>query len=230
MTAEVCLSKIGPAGAGWWAANAYADSIGYATTDVGYFVITGLGDACAVWLGHSLYFLAKQRAFRPDVSMGKELQTGAHLAGATFLSGFAWQPLCNALADQPFAVAAAGVGAGCGAAFFAGLRLGRVMLPGFMPAVASGDAANRAADAGLSLSIAGATGTFVGVVIDFADNPFIGTPVAILATATTLGGCVSSSQATILGFTATQAAQNLLWRPGSNWIDGCIVDGTYKTG
>ena len=38
------------------------------------------------------------------------------------------------------------------------------------------------------------------------------------------------SQATILGFTATQTAQNVLWPAGKNWIDGCLVDGTYKTG
>ena len=108
---EVCLSKIGPAGAGWWAANAYADSIGYAATDVGYFAITGLGDASAVLLGHSVYFVLK-KLWRPDISVVKELQTGTHLAGATFLSGFAWQPICNVLAEQPFLVAAAGVGAG----------------------------------------------------------------------------------------------------------------------
>ncbi len=225
---EVCVSKIGPAGAGWWAANAYADSIGYGATDMGYFAITGLGDASAVLLGHSVYFMLKSMLWRPDISVAKELQTGTHLAGATFLSGFAWQPICNVLAEQPFLVAAAGVGAGCGAAFFAGLRLGRYALP--LPAVAGADGDNLKDDAALSVSIGGATGTFVGVVVDFADNPFIGTPIAILATASTLSGCFSSSQATILGFTATQTAQNVLWPAGKNWIDGCLVDGTYKTG
>ena len=225
---EVCLSKIGPAGAGWWAANAYADSIlGYAATDVGYFAITGLGDASAVLLGHSVYFVLK-KLWRPDISVVKELQTGTHLAGATFLSGFAWQPICNVLVEQPFLVAAAGVGTGCGTAFFAGLRLGRYALP--LPAVAGADGDNLKDDAALSVSIGGATGTFVGVVVDFADNPFIGTPIAILATASTLSGCFSSSQATIIGFAATQTAQNVLWPAGKNWIDGCLVDGTYKTG
>ena len=66
-------------------------------------------------------------------------------------------------------------------------------------------------------------------VVDFADNPFIGTPIAILATASTLSGCFSSSQATILGFSAVQSLQNLLWPRGANWIDGCLADGTYKT-
>ena len=40
--AEVCVSKIAPAGAGWWAANAFAaDTLGFAGTDLGYFVTTG---------------------------------------------------------------------------------------------------------------------------------------------------------------------------------------------
>ena len=54
VTGEVCLSKIGPAGAGWWAANAYADQVmGFAATDLGYFCVTGFGDASAVFLGRA---------------------------------------------------------------------------------------------------------------------------------------------------------------------------------
>jgi hypothetical protein len=67
-------------------------------------------------------------------------------------------------------------------------------------------------------------------VVAFADNPFIGTPIAILATASTLSGCFSSAQATCLGFATMQSLQNLLYRRGANWIDGALVDGTYKTG
>lgn len=221
------MSKIGPAGAGWWAANAYAaDVLGYAATDMGYFAITGAGDAGAVFLGHSVYFGLKSMAVA-DISMSKELQTATHLSCATFLSGFVWQPVCNLLETAPFAVAAAGVGAACGTAFFTGLRLGRLALP--FPAVPGAEGTLKD-DFLLSVSIGGATGTFVGVVTDFADNPFLGTSIAILATASTASGCFSSSQATILGFTATQTLQNLLWPRGANWIDGCLVDGTYKTG
>ena len=227
VTAEVSVSKIGPAGAGWWAANALAaDHLGFASTDMGYFVTTGLGDASAVFLGHSLYFLCKSSVV-PGISMAKEMQTGAFLAGATFLSGFVWQPICNVLETQPFLVAATGVGVGCGSAFFTGLRLGRRLLP--FPAVDYATNTNLRDDASLSVAIGGATGTFVGVVVDFADNPFLGTSIAILATASTLSGCFSSSQATILGFGVIQAFQNLLFPKGTNWIDGCLVDGTYKT-
>ena len=151
--------------------------------------------------------------------------------------------------------AAAGVGAGCGLAFFAGLRGGRVALSGLLPAVEPPSLDNLKADAALSLSIGGATGTFVGVVPDFSDNPFLGpshlqrpslsesarrasctrcartgTPIAILGTASTASGCASSAQATCLGFTATQTLQNVTFPRGANWIDGCVVDGTYKTG
>eukprot|EP00966_Prymnesium_polylepis_P271395 6270556-Prymnesium_polylepis.1 len=152
----------------------------------------------------------------PGIDVSKELQTGAHLAGATFLSGFVWQPICNALEAAPFVTAAVGVGAGCGSAFFAGLRAGRMGLSGVLPAVEGPTAANTKDDAALSVSIAGATGTFVGVVVDFADNPFIGTSIAIFATASTASGCASSAQATILGFAATQTAQNLFFPSGKN--------------
>ena len=163
----------------------------------------------------------------PGVSFTKELQTGAFLGGATFLSGFIWQPICNAFETAPFLTAAAAVGAGCGSAFFVGLRAGRMLLP--FPAVEGGTMTNLRDDFTLSVAIGGATGTFVGVVDAFPDNPFIGTPIAILATATTASGCLSSSMATILGFSTTQALQNLLFPKGTNWIDGCLVDGTYKT-
>ena len=61
-------------------------------------------------------------------------------------------------------------------------------------------------------------------------SAFLGTSIAILATASTASGCFSSSQATILGFSVVQTLQNLLFPGGTNWIDGCVVDGTYKTG
>ena len=228
VTAEVCASKIGPAGAGWWAANAYACQVlGFAATDLGYFVTTGLGDAGAVFTGHCAYFLLKSLAV-PNISMAKEVQTATFLACATFLSGFVWQPMCNALADAPFWMAASGVGAACGSAFFVGLRGGRSLLP--FPAVEGPTLGNLRDDFTLSAAIGGATGTFVGVVVDFADNPFIGTSIGILATASTASGCFSSSQATILGFSAVQALQNMTFPRKTNWIDGCIVEGTYKTG
>lgn len=228
VTCEVLASKIGPAGAGWWAANAYADQVlGYGATDLGYFVTTGLGDAGAVFTGHMTYFLLKSLAVS-DISLTKEVQTATFLACATFLSGFAWQPVCNVLADAPFWTAAAGVGAACGSSFFVGLRGGRSLLP--FPAVEGPTMANLRDDFTLSVAIGGATGTFVGVVVDFADNPFLGSSIAILATASTASGCFSSSQATILGFSLVQAVQNLAFPKATNWIDGCVVDGTYKTG
>lgn len=227
---EVLVSKIGPAGAGWWAANAFAaDSLGFAATDLGYFAITGLGDASAVFCGHSLYFLCKS-AVVPGIDVGKEVQTGTLLAGATFLSGFVWQPICNVLETAPFLAAAAGVGVGCGSAFLLGLRGMRATLGGTLSAIEPRTASNLNDDAALSVAIGGATGTFVGVVVDFADNPFLGTSIAILATASTASGCLSSAKATCLGFGVTQTVQNLVFPRGANWIDGCLVDGTYKTG
>ena len=106
-------------------------------------------------------------------------------------------------------------------------RQPHMLLP--FPAVEGSTMANLRDDFTLSAAIGGATGTFVGVVVDFPDNPFLGTSIAILATASTASGCFSSSQATILGFSVVQTLQNLLFPGGTNWIDGCVVDGTYKT-
>ena len=232
---QILASKAAPAGAGWWGANVIAsEHMGLAGTDVAHFVTTALGDASAVWIGHCLFFFAKSMA-RPGagIEMKKEVQSASLLGGATLSAGFVWQPACNVLATAPFFAAAAGTGAACDFAFFLGLRGFRAAFgrcaPTAFSAVAPPTAENRRDDAGLSLAVAGATGTFVGVVVDFADNPFIGTSVAILATASAASGCLSSAKATCLGFAAVQTVQNLGAAPGENWIDGCVVDGTYKT-
>ena len=234
---EVCVSKIGPAGAGWWGANIYAtECLGLTSTDLGYFCVTGLGDGGAVLVGHCTYFLIKSLV-RPaaKIDMSKELQSGSLLGGAAFLSGFVWQPTCNVLEQAPFVCAALGTGAACGSAFFVGLRLLRatfsLVAPATFSAIGAPSAENLKDDAALSVAIAGATGTFVGVVVDFPDNPFLlsGSSIAILATASAASGCLSSAKATCLGFAAVQTAQNCLSPRGENWIDGCNVDGTYKT-
>ena len=232
---QILASKAAPAGAGWWGANVIAsEHMGLAGTDVAHFVTTALGDASAVWIGHCLFFFAKSMAMPgAGIEMKKEVQTASLLGGATLSAGFVWQPACNVLATAPFFAAAAGTGAACDFAFFLGLRGFRAAFgrcaPTAFSAVAPPTAENRRDDAGLSLAVAGATGTFVGVVVDFADNPFIGTSVAILATASAASGCLSSAKATCLGFAAVQTVQNLGAAPGENWIDGCVVDGTYKT-
>ena len=79
--AEVCVSKIAPAGAGWWAANAFAaDTLGFAGTDFGYFVVTGMGDALAVMGGHSIYFACKSVVVpSAGIEMSKEFQMGQQL-------------------------------------------------------------------------------------------------------------------------------------------------------
>ena len=92
--AQVLVSKIAPAGAGWWGANIIASEyMGLAGTDVAYFATTALGDASAVWIGHCLFFFAKSTAMPgAGIEMKQEAQTASLLAGATLLSGFVWQP------------------------------------------------------------------------------------------------------------------------------------------
>ena len=59
-SAEVTLSKIFPAGAGWQLASAVADGCGYGATSLKFFACVGLGDAGGVFLGHLAYQAAKK--------------------------------------------------------------------------------------------------------------------------------------------------------------------------
>jgi hypothetical protein len=55
-----------------------------------------IGDGLGVIVGHSLYYSAKS-LIDPNIKIRKELEIGTLLACSAFCSGFAWQPLVNAL-------------------------------------------------------------------------------------------------------------------------------------
>ena len=111
--------------------------------------------------------------------------------------------------------------AACGGVFFVGLRAGRAAMP-WMP---SGDAKNMVQDAGLSVSIGGATGCFVAT-----DTSFVGAqadalykvlaPVYnVLPTDSALVGCIKAGSSTLSGFGAVNAVQALLLPAGTCWMD-----------
>jgi hypothetical protein len=88
--------------------------------------VAGAGDFVGVFTGHTTYYLLKKAIVDDSISATGEAQTALWLATAAFFSGAAWQPIVNALqgAGLPFGAVFGGVWVGCGAAFFAGLRLG----------------------------------------------------------------------------------------------------------
>jgi len=219
-TAEVTISKIFPAGFGWQTASTIADGMGYEATDMGFFIATGAGDFTGVMLGHTLWYYAKSKIY-PNVNVKTETVNGLWLGSAAFCSGFVWQPVVNTLqaAAVPFMGVAGGTVIGCGLAFFAGLRMFRVLYsPLGMPTV---DNENFTTDAQLSIAIGGATGAFVGTDVAYMDGAgnFLRPLVGIEEGLTDLQGSIYAGASTSLGFTAFQGLQNISYAEGTNWTD-----------
>lgn len=218
-TLEVIASKIFPAGFGWQGASVVAGSMGYAADSPNFFLMTGAGDFAGVFAGHTLFSLGKI-ALGGKNEIGSDMTTGLWLATAAFCSGTAWQPVVNLLHDGiglSFGSTAVATGAATGFLFFSGLRLGRVI---YAPlGLAPGNSANMYSDAMLSVSIGGATGTFVGTDISFAGEnvlrPFFGVEEGM----SDLEGMVRAGASTSAGFMGVQALQNVALPSGANWID-----------
>lgn len=223
-TLEIMVSKLLPGGFGWQASSIMADNAGYAANTWEFAAITGCGDMTGVFVGHSLY-KAGQSLVSKDVSVADEIGTAAWLGSAAFFAGGVWQPIVNLLHDDmglAFTPTAIGCFATCGAFFFGGLRLGRAV----MPWMASGTPKNLAQDAGLSVSIGGATGmfvatdpTFVGVQADMLYQ--YAAPVFNITNATPeLVGCVMAGSSTLTGFGMANLLQSVTLPAGMNWMDG----------
>ena len=228
LTAEVCVSKIAPAGFGWQLFATKAGEMGYEGTDVGFALMTGAGDFAGVLLGHCLYYTAKSMAGEP-VNLSHEYKTGLFLASAAFFSGTVWQPVVNTLqaAELPWLAVAGGTWMACGAAFYAGLRLFRkVYSP--LGIVRSNDYSNLKSDAALSMSIGGATGAFVGTdVLYLPDQNPLKDMVGVLANDSMGMACAKAGASTALGFYWAQTMQNVAYPRGTNWTDGAKVKVDY---
>lgn len=214
-TFEVIVSKIFPAGFCWQASSLVAEgSLGLTADSVGFALVTGVGDACGVFAGHTLYKLV-QSSINPEVKMSSEIPVASWLATAAFLSGTGWQPIVNgcAAAGLGFNGAALVTTGACGALFFTGLRLGRKVY-----SVGEGTSENFAKDAQLGLSIGGATGAFVGTDVSFAGN-WLRPVVGVEETTSDIIGMVKAGSSTSLGFGAFQTVQNVTFPKGSNWTD-----------
>ena len=135
-SAEVTVSKIFPAGAGWQLASYVAEGSGFSPTSLAFFATVGLGDCTGVFLGHTVYQVLK-KVTGAKISLGTELQVASLLGGAAFFSGSAWQPALNAFNTLGFSFTQSLVGVSLATtfAFFAGLRIMRRVLSNFMPAV-----------------------------------------------------------------------------------------------
>jgi len=220
---EVTISKIFPAGFGWQTSSVIAEQHwGYAPETMHFAVTTGVGDALGVLGGHLLYYGAKKAAaVDSDINMTQELHTGILLGSAAFCSGTAWQPLVNNLqgAELPFLQVFLGTWAGCGLAFYGGLRVGRTLLSG-LEYIEEPTFQNGLNDGSLSIAIGGATGFFVGTDAAYLPTQNFLLDVVGIADGTPdlTASCIAGSS-TALGFVASQSVLNVAYPAGKCWND-----------
>lgn len=230
VTAEVAISKIFPAGFGWQGGCIIAEALGYGSTDVPLFLITGLGDAAGVGIGHYIYYAIKNAlGYKQDMqSVG---HTSVLLSTACIFSGTAWQPIVNFLHDTAhlgFNSVAFGAFAGCGVAFFTGLRFGRSFWSPMLSKIEPNNYGNLKADALLGAAVGGATGAFVGTDVSFVtgtetanpiDENWLRPVVGIEEGTSQIQAMSTAGTSTAIGFTAVQTVQNSTLAPGKNWVD-----------
>lgn len=229
VSAEVALSKIFPAGAGWQGGSIVASAMGYGSTDVPLFLMAGVGDAVGVGVGHFGYYAVKNMlGYKQD--MESVAHTSVLLSTACIFSGTAWQPIVNFLHDTAhlgFNECVFGAFAGCGLAFFTGLRFARLMWSPMLSKIEPNNYGNLKADALLSAAVGGATGVFVGTDVSFVSGPesapvdqnWLRPIVGVEEGTGDLQAMVTAGTSTALGFAAVQTAQNLTLKPGKNWVD-----------
>jgi len=224
ITFEVMVSKIFPAGFGWQAASVVAENnLGFTADSLGFALTTGIGDGLGVLIGHTTYYVAKKAVTGDDsIDISAQAQTGLLLGSAAFCSGSVWQPVVDLLgaAGLTFTPVAVGTTMSCGLAFYAGLRLFRLLYGKMlnMDGVEENSYSNLKADALLSLSIGGATGAFVGTDVSQVGN-WLRPVVGIEDGVSTLAGAATAGSSTAMGFFAFQTAQNLTESEGKNWVD-----------
>jgi hypothetical protein len=223
ITAEVTVSKIFPAGFGWQSSSIIAENnLGFAADSAAFAMTTGLGDALGVLFGHVGFYAAKKSITGEPIDMTQELHTGILLGSAAFCSGTAWQPLVDALqgANLTFGQVFAGTWAGCGLAFYGGLRAGRTLLSGPLEYVEEPTYENSKNDASLSVAIGSATGFFVGTDAAYLpEQNFLINIVGITDETPDLVGCAIAGTSTSLGFMTAQSALNAVYPEGKCWND-----------
>lgn len=224
-TIEIMFSKLFPGGFGWQAASGIAEDMGYGADTGEFAALTGCGDMTGVVVGHMTYKTLQKLLTDHRVNLLTELGVSAWLGMAAFMAGGCWQPTVNALHDGlglGFTPTFIGTVAGCGTMFFVGLRAGRAIMP-WMP---HGGKAGIKQDAGLALSIGGATGMFVATDLSFVASqsdalyelcsPIFG----VLETDSYLLGCCKAGASTFTGFGLFNMAQSVILPSGFNWMDG----------
>jgi hypothetical protein len=204
-TADIAVSKLFPGGFMWQAGSVVAVNAGFQSTDVAFALATGVGDCIGVSVGHVLFTAIK--SIFTGQSVAKEIPVGVWLGSAAFWSGTLWQPAVNLCAGFGWSFPAVflGVGAICCAAFFVGLRGGRVLYRGI--GITGNNSHNFGEDVGLSVAIGGAAGMFCATDITIPKNAW-DVYFGVTPSMTPVEGCMRAGASTALGFSIAQILQN----------------------
>jgi hypothetical protein len=223
-TFEVMVSKLFPAGFGWQYSSGIAEeTFGLGDTDLGFFVVTGLGDFCGVFAGHFTYYTAKKFLYDDSIVVGEQAHVALWLASAAAASGGMWQPFVNFFqakgVELSFNSACFATMVCCGTMFYTGLRVGRYFYGAVLTGVPPGNYANLIADAQLSVAIGGATACFVGTDVSYGDANWLRGIVGVEDGLGAVHGSILAGTSTALGFGAVQTVQNVLYPMGRCWVD-----------
>lgn len=221
VTAEVTVSKIFPAGFGWQTSATMAEAAGMSDANLDFALATGFGDGLGVFLGHTLYCVAKKAVVDPTIDIKSQSQTGILLGSAAFCSGSAWQPFVNAIQAAGFGFTSSLILTGmCGtAAFFGGLRAGRAVYGKIFDGVDEATYANLKADAALSVAVGGAAGCFVGTDVSYGAANWLRPIVGVEETTASMTASVLAGSSTSLGFCVVQMGENALYPKNKCWVD-----------
>jgi len=225
LTGEVVVSKLFPAGFAWQASSILAGNMEFAADSAEFALTVGIGEAAGVLAGHTIYYGLKKKYFDNSIIIPAEASTALYLATGTLFSGTGWQPAVNMLHDQfgcTFQGTFLGTGIICGSLFFAGLRVARMIWPKLgNKYIEKNNYANLKFDAGLSVSIGGATAFFVGTDVSFAnpDNNFLRPIVGVEESCGNVSGCMLAGTSTAMGFAAVNGAQAVVLPPGKMWSE-----------
>jgi hypothetical protein len=222
VTAEVAVSKIFPAGFGWQTAATLADGAGLQANEATFYLATGMGDGIGVMLGHLLYMAGKKTVTGDEgIDIGKEFQTGIMLGSAAVCSGTAWQPTVTALqaAGWGFETSVTATGGVAVLAFFAGLRLARLVYAPIFRGVEEATYANLKADAALSVAIGGAAGCFLGTDVSYQAANWMAPAIGIHESSSALAASCLAGTSTLIGFSVVQTAENLVYPKDKCWVD-----------
>lgn len=205
-TLEITLSKIFPAGMGWQTFSILSNKLEYSNFDTQFYLLTGLGDSLAVMSGHYLYFLTKKKIFDNNICMKKESHNSILYGTAAFMSGTSWQPVVNQLQfyNTDFYPSMFITGLVTGNMFLLGLRFSRTIYPNIFTYIEQKNDDNFKQDLKLSISIAGATGTFLGTDITYKPNIFN----TFLGIEDNTNGIINAGLSTSLGFFTLDFLQN----------------------